>query len=163
MKTGIRENEDQTLISREGFERLYWQLQYFIRISRAEAVEGMREAISHGRNHRNLELRTAREKRHWVEWSIKRLFREMEACQVIVSVPSNDGRVHFGSLVRLHNVRENKEEVYRIVGRSESDPAMGLISLESPVGRALMGKRVGTKVEVATPKGETVFLIREIH
>ncbi len=156
-----RGNKDRALISRLGYERLYWQLQYLIRVSREEVAESLREALSHGRNPRNLELRTAREKRHWVEWSIRRLRREMRACQVVVSPPLNDGRIHFGSLVRLRNLRKNREEVYRLVGRFESDPARGMLSVDSPLGRAIRGQRAGARVEVETPEGRDIYDIRE--
>ena len=153
MEVGSRKNKGPALISREGFERLYWQLQYLIRISREEVAENLKDARSHGRNPRNLELRTAKEKRHWIEWSITRLEREMRSCQVVVSPPLKDGRVHFGSRVRLHNLRKKREEVFLLVGEFESDPARGLLSVDSPLGRAVLGKRAGAGVEVETPEG----------
>ena len=163
MKARTRESRRPALVSREGYERLYWRLQYLIRVSRQESAKDLEQAASFGPGPRNPELRSARESRHWVEWSIEKLVEEMEACQVIISPPPADGRVHFGSLVRLMNRRRKIEELYRIVGRAESDPRAGRLSLESPVGRAIMGKSVGTVVEVETPAGPESYLIRGIE
>ena len=162
METKPRRTKAPALISREGFERLYWQLQYLVRISREEAARDLKEARSFGPNPRNLERRTALEKHHWVEWSIARLQREMRSCQVVVSPPLGDGRVHFGSLVRLRNLDRDREEVYRLVGAYESDPAQGLLSVDSPLGRELMGRRAGTGIEVKTPDGLVRYCLDEI-
>ena len=73
-----------------------------------------------------------------------------------------DGRVHFGSLVRLLNLDRDREEVYRIVGRFESDPAQGRLSMDSPLGQAVAEAKAGALVEVQTPRGKVGYLVLEV-
>ena len=150
------------LISRQGFERLHWRLQYLIRVARLEVARELKEAASHGYGLQNLELKTAREKHRQLEWSIAKLLEEIALCQVVVSPPPADGRVHFGSLVRLLNLDRDREEVYRIVGRFESDPAQGRLSMDSPLGQAVAEAKAGALVEVQTPRGKVGYLVLEV-
>lgn len=155
--------EKPALISRQGYERLHWRLQYLLRVSRLEVAGELKEAASHGYGEANLELKAAREKHRQLEWSIARLMEEMALCRVVVTPPPADGRVHFGSLVRLLNLDRDREEVYQIVGRFESDPAQGRISLDSPLGSALEETEAGAMIKVETPKGKVGYLVLEVE
>ncbi len=122
----------------------------------------MKGARSLGAGPRNLELRTAKEKLHWVEWSIRRLEKEIRSCRVVVSPGIEDGRIRFGSRVRLCNQRKKREEVYLLVGRYESDPTEGLLSVDSPLGKAILGKSAGAAVAVEAPERTVVYTILEV-
>ena len=77
----------------------------------------------------------------------------------MIEAPGADGRVHLGSRVSVEEVGDGAVEVYRIVGSAEADPAAGRISNASPVGRALIGRRVGETVSVMTPRGSVAYRI----
>ena len=149
-------------ITRLGYERLYWQLQYMKRYVRREVAEDLAAARAHGITINNLEWRTAREKQYLVESRIQGLEEMLASCEVVVS-PLNPGRrVCFGLWVRIVNTQTGRKAVYQMVGPYESDVSAGRLSIYSPVGRELIGREVGDRVTVYAPGGQWRYQVVEV-
>jgi len=149
-------------ITRQGYERLYWQLRYLCRFVRREMIEDLAEARSHGITSRNLEWRTAREKQHLVESRIKELKSKLTRCEIRLS-PATDGeRVDFGLFVEILSEHDGRAAIYQMVGPFESDVSAGRLSVDSPVGQVLMGCRKGDRVTVLAPGGIRTYLILDV-
>ena len=107
----------------------------------------------------NAEYQTAREEQDRLESRISEVEHILQNSQIIKK-PKNDGQVRLGSTVKL---KDGGSPInYQVVGTMEADPAAGKISDESPIGKALMGKKVGEKVEIKTPAGAHIYTIKEI-
>jgi transcription elongation factor GreA len=107
----------------------------------------------------NAEYQTAREEQDRLETRISELEHILQNSEIIKK-PKNDGQVRLGSNVSLKNA--GKPLQFQVVGTMEADPTRGKISDESPIGKALMGKKVGDKAEIKTPAGSHVYSITEI-
>jgi transcription elongation factor GreA len=107
----------------------------------------------------NAEYQTAREEQDRLETRISELEHILQNSEIIKK-PKNDGQVRLGSNVSLKNA--GKPLQFQVVGTMEADPTRGKISDESPIGKALMGKRVGDKAEIKTPAGSHIYSIVEI-
>ena len=107
----------------------------------------------------NAEYQTAREEQDRLETRISELEHVLQNSQVIKK-PKNDGQVRLGSSVKLKD--GGKPLDYQVVGTMEADPLHGKISDESPIGKALLGKKVGDKVEIKTPAGAHTFKIIKV-
>ncbi len=149
-------------ITRDGYERLYWQLQYLLRESRREVRRALAAARESGLTSRNLEWRTAREKQHLVESRIRQLSEMMAQCEVFLTPPLAFGRVGFGLFVEVINILTGHAQVFQMVGPYESDVGSGRLSVLSPVGRRLLGRRVGEKVWIKCPGGLSLYKVIRI-
>ena len=149
-------------ITRDGYERLYWQLRYLLGHSRREVRLALAAARESGITQRNLEWRTAREKQHLVESQIRRLTEMMDRCEIRLSPPQSRGRVGFGLFVEVINNRTGRGRVFQMVGPFESDVSAGRLSVHSPVGRGLMDRRVGERVAVRCPGGVASYLVARV-
>ncbi len=149
-------------ITRDGYERLYWQLQYLLRQSRREVCRALASARESGITNRNLEWRTAREKQHLVETRIRQLADMMDRCEISLGPSKAGGRVGFGLFVEVVNNRTGRGRVFQMVGPFESDVGSGRLSVHSPVGRGLMGRRVGERVAVECPGGVSSYRVTRI-
>jgi len=107
----------------------------------------------------NAEYQTAREEQDRLEARISEVERILQNSQIIKK-PKSDGQVRLGSTVKLKD--GGKPILYQVVGTIEADPAAGKISDESPIGKALMSKKVGDKVEIKTPAGAHLYKVIEI-
>lgn len=125
---------------------------------RGEIADKIAEARDYGDLSENAEYDSAREEQGLVETRIAEIEDILMNAEEIKSRKSN--RVQLGSKVEIKN--GTKKSVYTIVGSVEADPLEGKISDESPIGLALMGKSVGDKVSIATPKGDTEYSILSI-
>jgi len=142
-----------TYVTPEGRERLQQELERLVREKRPEIAEHLRAAIEAGDLSENAGYEEAKREQAFVEGRIREIEQILRNAQI---VDDGDGRgtttVHVGSRVTI--VEEGYDpETYRIVGSAEASPPDGLISNESPVGQALLGKAVGDDVDVKTPTG----------
>lgn len=127
------------------------------RVHVAERIKAAREL---GDLSENAEYQTAREEQDRLETRISELEHVLQNSEIIKK-PKNDGQVRLGSTVSLKN--SGKPLQFQIVGTMEADPAHGKISDESPIGKALMSKKVGDKAELKTPAGTHIYKIVEIN
>ncbi len=153
---------DQTIyLTREGYEKLEAELEYLRTVRRQEVAHRLHEALAEGDLLENAELEAARNEQAFVEGRILELETLLGSAEIIEE--NNAGEVvGLGSRVTIAE-GDGPPETYHIVGSAEASPSEGKISYESPLGRALMGRRVGDEVTVNAPDGLLVFRILEIH
>jgi transcription elongation factor GreA len=153
----------QVPVTREGLERLKAELDELKQVRRPAIVAALAEARSHGDLRENASYDAAKHDQAMNEKRISDL-ESLLRNAVVMDDPGSAGQretVGVGSTVVVEV--DGEEERYTIVGAIEAKPAAGLISNESPVGKALLGKRVGQEAAVATPHGQTSFRIKQIE
>ena len=155
-------SRDIVYLTQEGFETLSEELEHLKSVRRLEVAERLHNALGEGELIENAELEIARSEQAFVEGRILDLEEKLRKAQIISKNGSNPDVVSVGSTVRIREHGESNEEEYFVVGSSEADPSNGRISNESPLGRALIGKRVGNNAVVRAPDGDLVFEIISI-
>ena len=147
---------------KEGLEKIQSELEYLKTERRAEISHRLELAIAHGDLSENADYDYAKQEQAFVEGRIKDLEDSLRRAQIIDHDGRND-KVSVGSTVTLFEEGfEDEEETYYIVGVHEADPANGRISNESPIGKAILGAKVGQTVKVIAPDGLMRFTIRSI-
>lgn len=141
-------------ISPEGHRKLTEELDRLVRIERPSVIKEIEVALGHGDLSENAEYTYAKEKQGLLETRIRDLQERIESSEIIdlANRPETD-RVVFGCSVTLEDLDSNERKVYRLLGQDETDISQGIISVTSPLGRALIGKEVQDVVEVKTPNG----------
>lgn len=156
-------SNDVVYVTEEGLEKIKAELQHAIKVKRPEISEMLAKAIADGDLKENANYHDAKEQQGFNEGRIKQLEDSIRRAKIISSDDLPKGIVVVGSTVTIAEVGfEDDEEVYRIVGKHEADPTNGFISNESPIGRALIGAKKGSKVKVLTPAGETTFKVLKV-
>lgn len=145
----------------EGIKKLQEELDYLVNVRRPEIARQIAEAKADGDVSENAGYDEAKNTQAFVEGRILTL-KSILANAVVISNHGTRERVDIGSTVIIRDVEYGDQETYTIVGSTEVDPTNGRISLKSPIGRALMGRRIGDIVEVQTPGGIVQFEIVEI-
>ncbi|MFY9616415.1 MAG: transcription elongation factor GreA [Candidatus Dormiibacterota bacterium] len=148
-------------ITKKGLQKLQVELDELRNVKRLEVADRIRTAKEFGDISENSEYDDAKNDQGWIEGRILTLEKMIRNAEIIRE-PSkkSSGTVQLGSKVRVKD--EFGEENFSIVGPVEADPKKGLISLESPVGKALLGKSKGDKVKVATPAGSRTMQVLEV-
>lgn len=153
---------DRVPMTAQGYDKLKEDLKQLKTVERPKNVKEIEEAIAHGDLSENAEYHAAKERQGHLEARISMIEDRLARAQVIDPSGQTPDQVRFGCTVRLEDVETGEEVRYRIVGEDEADVAQGLISITSPVGRALMGKAVDDTVEVKVPKGTRELDVLEI-
>ncbi|MGQ0384673.1 MAG: transcription elongation factor GreA [Gammaproteobacteria bacterium] len=154
----------RTPITLRGAERLRAELRKLKVEDRPSIIRAIAEARSHGDLSENAEYHAAREQQGFIEGRIKEIERRLAHAQVIDPAALPDtGKVVFGATVELAPVDGGAEVRYQIVGDDEADIKSGLLSINSPIARALIGKAPGDEVEVATPSGARAFEVLAVR
>lgn len=150
----------RTPLTTQGAQRLRDELQRLKTVDRPRIINAIAEARAHGDLRENAEYHAAKEEQGFAEGRIAAIEQCLGDAEVIdVSRLSTDGRVVFGATLELYDVSEEAEVKYQIVGEMEADISMGLISISSPIARALIGKFEGDQVTVAAPGGDREYEI----
>jgi transcription elongation factor GreA len=145
----------------EGYEQLMAQLTAF-KAERPIIVEAIEIARAHGDLSENAEYHSAKERQGQVEANIVELEDRLSRAQIIDPATLSGDRIVFGATVTL--VDEDEKPVrYQIVGQTEANAKVGRISYNSPLGRALIGRRVGDEIEVTVPSGDRWFEVSKIE
>ncbi|HHS98372.1 MAG TPA: transcription elongation factor GreA [Chloroflexi bacterium] len=152
--------ERPVYLTREGYAKLEAELNYLRTVRRQEVARRLHEALAEGDILENAELEAARNEQAFVEGRILELEELLRRAEIIEEETSN-GVVRVGSWVTIVE-GDGPPETYHIVGPAEASPSEGKISYESPLGKALMGHRVGDEVTVNAPDGALTFRIVEI-
>ena len=145
----------------EGYEKLIAELKV-LREERPKIVEAIEEARAHGDLSENAEYHAAKERQGQVEASIGDLEDKVGRAQIIDPTTLSGDRVVFGATVTLID-DDDKPVRYQIVGPYEADAKVGRISYNSPLGRALIGKRIEDEIEVSVPAGERFYVVEKIE
>ena len=145
-------SEEKVLITVEGLEKIKAELDNLRSVDRPAILERLHAAKELSDTVDNADYEEARNEQAFVEGRILTLEKMLKNAEVMPIEKSRSSLIKFGSRVTVQNEDGEKKE-YLIVGKAESDPREGKISNESPVGKALLGKRTGDTVEVQAPKG----------
>ena len=155
------EKEPITVI---GLEKLKKELVFLKEKKRPEIVAAISEARSHGDLKENAEYHAAKEQQALIESRVIAINDLIARANVIdVTKIENEGKVIFGSTVKLQDLNTETEIIYKLVGQDEADIKKNLIFFKSPIGKALIGKDRGEMVIVNTPSGEKNFEILEVE
>jgi transcription elongation factor GreB len=163
-----RMSKDQTAeqprsnyITPEGAKCLREELDQLWKVERPQVTQAVSEAAAQGDRSENADYIYGKRRLREIDRRVRHLTQRLDALKVVSTPPSTTNRVYFGAWVRLETDAGDEFE-YRIVGPDEFDVAKGMISMDSPVGRALLGKAEGDEVVVRRPAGNAVFTVLEI-
>ena len=145
----------------EGYEQLTADLKV-LRAERPKIVDAIEEARAHGDLSENAEYHAAKERQGQVEAQIADIEDKVSRAQIIDPATLSGDKIVFGATVTLLD-EDDKPIKYQIVGQTEADAKKGRISYNSPLGRALIGKRVEDEVEVTVPSGDKFYLVEKIE
>jgi transcription elongation factor GreB len=148
-------------ITRAGWDRLDQELKYLWKDERPRITRSVSEAAAQGDRSENAEYIYGKRRLREIDRRVRFLVKRTDDLTIVYYDPQQEGKVFFGAWVTL--VNEDEQEVtYRVVGPDEWDVKKGEISIDSPMARALIGKRIDDEVVVQTPEGERVFDIIKI-
>jgi len=151
-------------ITIKGLENLKSELENLKNVQRPKIVEAIAEARSHGDLKENAEYHAAKEQQGLIEGRVLKINDLIARANVIdVTKIDNEGKVIFGSTIKVQDLDTNKEISYRLVGQDEADISKNLIFYKSPIGKALIGKNKDDLVSVDTPSGERNFEIKDVQ
>jgi len=145
-----------------GFSRLQEELRRLKSVDRPAIIRAIAEAREHGDLSENAEYHAARERQSFIEGRVIELEDKIARAEVIDVSKLNGTAVKFGATVLLSDEETDEETKYQLVGEDEADIKQGLLSVTSPLGRALIGKSLGESVEVATPRGSKSYEIVKV-
>jgi transcription elongation factor GreA len=151
-------------LTRRGSEKLKEELQRLKSVERHAVIQAIAEARAQGDLSENAEYEAAKDKQGFIEGRILEIEGKLAAAQVIDPATLDaDGRVVFGSTVELEEQASGNRVTYQIVGDDEADLKLGLISISSPIARALIGRSAGDVAEVRAPGGLKSYEIIDVR
>jgi transcription elongation factor GreA len=153
---------DVQYLTPEGMKELEAKFKYLIETRRLEVAERLRLALEEGGDlSENAEYEDAKNEQAFIEGEILRIEQILSSAQIIQNTGRKD-MVVVGSQITVVEKGSKEKESYRIVGSAEANPRDGKISVESPLGKALLGAKVGDEVKYKAPDGEMIFVIKSI-
>lgn len=151
--------EKEVILTQEGLKKLEQELENLKTVRRREVAERIKQAIEFGDISENSEYEDAKNEQAFIEGRILTLEKMVRNAKVIEHVENDSNLVHIGASVKLKDMEYGDEFAYTIVGPAEADPLKNKISFESPVGKAIIGKKEGDIVEVNVPAGMLKYKI----
>ncbi len=152
----------EVILTREGYEKLKQEIEYLATHKRREVAERIRHAREFGDINENAEYDDAKNEQAMLEHRIAMLEERLRSARVIDAKDVAKDVVSVGSTVRLKDLEAGKTVEYQIVGSVEANPSRNKLSNESPVGKAILGRKKGEVVEVVVPRGSLKFKILDI-
>lgn len=149
-------------MTKKGFENLKAELDQLRKVERPKNIQDIAEAREHGDLRENAEYKAAKERQQFLDVRMSELEYLLGDAHVIEVTAGMSETVVFGATVRLLNMDSDEEKSYTLVGQEEADLKNGTISVQSPIGRALISHRVGDIVQVNRPAGMIEYEIQEI-
>ena len=146
-----------------GYQRLQEELGKLLKIDRPKNIKDIAEARAHGDLSENAEYHAAKERQSFIEGRIRELQAKLALAEVIDPARINQSRIAFGAKVKVLDIEANEEHVFFLVGPDEADVKNGKISINSPVGKSLLGKDVGESVVIRAPAKTMEYEILEIN
>ncbi len=145
-------------ITAEGAQRLKAELDHLWRVQRPQVTQAVAAAAAQGDRSENAEYTYGKKQLREIDRRVRHLRKRLEGIVVVDEPPSDPARIYFGAWVEIED-DEGRERLVRIVGPDEIDAAPEYISMDSPLGRALFGKRVDDAVRIEAPGGEREYAI----
>ena len=149
-------------VTREGYEFLKKELEKLKRVERPANIRAIEEARAHGDLSENAEYAAAKDRQGFIEGRISELEYKLASADVIEPDKLNKEKAVFGSRVLLENIETGQDVEYQLVGPDESDIEKGRISVSSPLGKAILGKKPGDELVLQVPGGKRVYELVEI-
>lgn len=146
-----------------GYERLVDELKHLKTVKRPQVIRAIAEAREHGDLSENAEYHAARDRQGFIEGRLAELEDKLSRAEVIDVSSLKGSVVRFGATVRIIDEDTDEKTTYQIVGADEADIDSGLLSVISPLGRALIGKKKGDEAEVSTPGGHRFYEIVSVR
>ena len=156
-------NDKDTLLTQEGLLKIEQELDELKTVHRKEVNDRIRQAKEFGDISENAEYEDAKQEQAFVEGRILRLEQMIRNARIIDASGALAEEVQLGASVRVKDLRNGEAFEFSIVGSAESDPPNKRLSNESPLGRALLGKRKGETVDVETPRGKVQYKIEAVN
>ena len=150
------------LITRGGHDRLKAELDDLWRVRRPEVVKALAAAAAEGDRSENAEYTYRKKQLGEIDRRVRYLSKRVPALRVVDTLPSDPDAVFFGARVEIENVANGETQRYRIVGPDETDAKTGAISIDSPLARAMLKKRLDDEFEAMLPGGAARFVIVEV-
>ncbi len=153
-------------LTKDGFIKLQRELDELRSVKRQEVAERLREAMEDGELIENAEFESAKNEQSFVEGRIGELKQLLANAHIIDYDDEENGKCKYaqvGSTIFLREDGEKNSDKYIIVGAAEADPRSGLISNESPIGKAVLGHKAGEEIEIETPAGKLKFKITTVR
>jgi transcription elongation factor GreA len=154
---------EETIVTAEGLKQIEEELHQLKTVKRRELAERLKVAISYGDLRENSEYHSAKEEQGFMETRIQQLERMLKTVRVVNADSMRTDVVSIGSQVVVNDIEFNEKIEYRIVGPAEANVNENKISYESPLGKELLGKRVGDIINVDAPVGVIQYELLEIR
>ena len=151
------------IITRAGFEKLKAELDHLWHTLRPEVVKALAAAAAEGDRSENAEYTYRKKQLGEIDRRVRYLSKRIPSLKVAEGVPGDREAVFFGATITLENLASGEEVRYRIVGPDETDAKLGWISIDSPMARAVLKKRLDDEFEAELPGGRMRFLIAEVR
>ena len=151
------------IITREGFEKLKAALDHLWHTLRPEVVKALAAAAAEGDRSENAEYTYRKKQLGEIDRRVRYLSKRIPSLKVAEGTPADRDAVFFGASIELENVESGESVLYRIVGPDETDARQGWISIDSPLARAVLKKRVDDEFEAELPGGRTRFVIVAVN
>ena len=155
-------NNKEVILTYEGLVKLEKELEEYKSVKRKEVAERIKQALAFGDISENAEYDEAKNEQAFIEGRIATIANMLKNARVIDEEDITTDIVNIGSKVMVKDLEENEEVEYTIVGSAEADPVELKISNESPVGKAIIGKKVGSIVEISVPDGVLQYKVLNI-
>lgn len=149
-------------ITPEGHQKLTDELDYLWRVKRPGVTQAVSEAAAQGDRSENAEYIYGKKQLREIDWRVRFLRKRLDHLLIVNQHPEHPDHIYFGAWIRLED-ENGHQHTYRIVGPDEFDTRKGWISMDAPLARALMKKRVGDDVRVELPNGIATFFVVRIQ
>ncbi len=153
---------DRVPVTKEGHQALKDELEKLKRVERPLNIQAIEEARAHGDLSENAEYAAAKDRQSFIEGRIAELEYKLARADIIDPAKLPKGRIVFGSRVVLENIETGEDVEYQLVGTEESNVDKGRISVSSPLGQAMIGKKKGDELTLEVPGGKRSYEIVEI-
>jgi transcription elongation factor GreA len=153
---------DRIPVTPEGYEALKKELENLKRVERPQNIKAIEEARAHGDLSENAEFEAAKDRQGFIEGRIGELGFKLANADIINPDKLPKDRAVFGTKVLLENIDTGEEVEYQLVGPDESDIGNGRISVSSPLGRAILGKKPGDELTLVVPGGKRIYELVDI-
>ncbi|MDD5635809.1 MAG: transcription elongation factor GreA [Atribacterota bacterium] len=155
-------NDRKIMLTEEGLEKIKSELHELKTVKRKEIAEKISHAVAFGEIAENAEYRSAKNEQAFIEGRILTLEKVIENCELIDTSKNDQTVVSPGSKIVVEDIKKKEKIEYTLVDYIESDPSSGKISITSPIGKAVLGRKVGDKVKIRVPAGSLNYKILNI-